>query len=345
MFGTYRTLLALMVVAIHLGGIPTVGCYAVFGFYILSGYLMTFIMQENYGYTRSGIFKYALNRFLRIYPIYWVSIMLTVAIIAYVGEKFSVAYHPSMYWPKGIVNIIKNSLIIFPFVDNPRLSPPAWALTVEIFFYICIGLGISKNKNRVLFWLMLSVIYHIVAISKGMDNYFTIFAASLPFATGAAVYHYKSYLLNRLTFMSDKLGGFLPIILFLAMLANWFLGIKLGARGHSTSVIDIIFFYINYLICSFTVVTLAERQTLPFISKTFDKWLGSLSYPIYLIHYQVGLLVIIGFSMLGIDYKRPEINFMLVSIPFIILLSWIISITVEQPIERLRTQVKKKPNL
>ena len=51
MFGTYRTLLALMIVALHLGGVPVIGGYAVFGFYILSGYLMTLIMQTSYGYS------------------------------------------------------------------------------------------------------------------------------------------------------------------------------------------------------------------------------------------------------------------------------------------------------
>ncbi len=76
MFGTYRTFLALMVVALHLGGL-SMGGYAVFGFYVLSGYLMTLIMQNNYGYSALGFYKYALNRFLRIYPIYWVSIVFS----------------------------------------------------------------------------------------------------------------------------------------------------------------------------------------------------------------------------------------------------------------------------
>ena len=69
MFGTYRTLLALMVVFLHLGGVSVLGGYAVFGFYILSGYLMTYIMQKNYGYSRLGQARYAINRMLRIYPI------------------------------------------------------------------------------------------------------------------------------------------------------------------------------------------------------------------------------------------------------------------------------------
>ena len=58
MFGTYRTLLALMVVALHLGGYRVMGAYAVFGFYILSGYLMTLIMHVSYGYSTSGFGRY-----------------------------------------------------------------------------------------------------------------------------------------------------------------------------------------------------------------------------------------------------------------------------------------------
>ncbi|MFT5239279.1 MAG: peptidoglycan/LPS O-acetylase OafA/YrhL [Candidatus Promineifilaceae bacterium] len=75
MFGTYRALLAFMVVALHLGGVPIIGPYAVFGFYILSGYLMTTIMHTRYGYSPVGFLQYAVNRALRIYPAYWVSLI------------------------------------------------------------------------------------------------------------------------------------------------------------------------------------------------------------------------------------------------------------------------------
>lgn len=86
MFGTYQALLALMVVGQHIGGLPRIGSYAVFGFYALSGYLMTFIMQNNYGYSRFGIGKYALNRFLRIYPIYWVSIAVSALLVMLIAN-------------------------------------------------------------------------------------------------------------------------------------------------------------------------------------------------------------------------------------------------------------------
>ena len=51
MFGTLRTILALMVAAGHLTDQWQIGTYAVFAFYIISGYLMTLIMHESYGFT------------------------------------------------------------------------------------------------------------------------------------------------------------------------------------------------------------------------------------------------------------------------------------------------------
>jgi peptidoglycan/LPS O-acetylase OafA/YrhL len=46
MFGSYRTFLAVLVIANHIGGISEIGRYAVYGFFVLSGYLMTYITSK-----------------------------------------------------------------------------------------------------------------------------------------------------------------------------------------------------------------------------------------------------------------------------------------------------------
>jgi peptidoglycan/LPS O-acetylase OafA/YrhL len=340
MFGTYRTLLALMVVALHLGGVPSMGGYAVFGFYALSGYLMTLIMQNNYGYTLSGVSKYAINRFLRIYPIYWISIAFSAFLILFVGEQFSSEYKKVMYFPQTPIETAKNIFLFFPFRESPRLTPPAWALTVEIFYYILIGLGLSKSKRVVLLWLSASLIYHAVAVTAGFGwehRYSTIPAASLPYATGAFIYHYKNNVLKRIHHADRKLDEYLHSMVFFGILLNWFAGYL---SGHLKGV----FFYSNYILCAFMVVILSERRTLPFISRKFDKLMGDFSYPIYLIHYQVGLIVVVIFGMAGLDYKRPDLTIMLVSTPLIFIFSWIFIVAFERPIDNLRSRVKKANN-
>lgn len=265
MFGMYRTILALMVVALHLGGVSFIGGYAVFGFYALSGYLMTFIMQTNYGYSLSGIYKYAANRFLRIYPMYIISIIFSAFLVLLLGEQFTANYHQSIYLPKDISEVVKNLSIFFPLRESPRLTPPAWALTVEIFFYILIGLGLSRNKRIVLIWFVASAIYHFAVLIFQLDyrhRYFTVFAASLPFSTGALIYHYRLEFIKHVRrIIGNGKEKFFPYVIVFLILFNWFLG---NLTGESKG----IFFYINYFLCSLMVVILSERDTLPFISLT-----------------------------------------------------------------------------
>lgn len=103
MFGTCRTALAMMVVMLHYAKLAYIGNYAVFGFFALSGYLMTFIMQKNYGYTTRGLGAYALNRFLRIYPLYWMSCLVAFAILLFLGTEYTTAVNPAFAIPDTLV--------------------------------------------------------------------------------------------------------------------------------------------------------------------------------------------------------------------------------------------------
>jgi len=83
--------------------------------------------------------------------------------------------------------------------------PLAWALTVEIVFYVLIGLGLSRTRGTTLVWFAASAAYVILAASlhhpKDSANeiipiyqYSAIPAGSLPFACGALVWHYQKAL-------------------------------------------------------------------------------------------------------------------------------------------------------
>ena len=334
MFGTYRTLLAVMVIFLHLGGMPVLGAYAVFGFYILSGYLMTLIMQKNYGYTRSGVTRYAVNRFLRIYPIYWMSCIVSLMLIYWLGEDYVRNFHSSMFYPDDLVSILRNLLLFFPSLNEPRLTPPSWALTVEIFFYIGIGLGLSKSRSVTIAWFVISVAYVVAVHVSGLGwnyKYFIIPAASLPFATGALVFHYRDKLISLVERRFDS--NYLPAILFSIVLANWVAGYYLGSlRGAS--------FYLNYALCAATLVSLLNKRSLPLVSMKVDKMLGDYSYPVYLVHYQVGLVVLVVFQRAGYNFVYPGIGLALVSLPLIILVAWLMTRYMEMPIELLRARIK-----
>lgn len=336
MFGAYRTFLALLVVVMHIGGIPSLGVYAVFGFYCLSGYLMTFIMQENYGYTVSGVLRYGINRILRIYPVYWISIIFSFLLLVLLGHSYVTDYHDSMFMPSGLRQVFSNLAIFFPLRENPRLTPPAWALTVEIFFYILIALGISRKKSVTLVWLTLSILFHVIALlpQNNWGRYFSPMAASLPFSSGALIYHFRSDIVRFVDKISPKSNILAPLILVFLFFLNWSIGIITGREND-------IFFYSNHLICVAMVAVLHVPSQSPPLNKRLDKFLGDLSYPIYLFHYQVGLVVMALCSVAGYNVQRPSIPLMLLTIPLVILVSWLVNVFIERPIESIRKKVKE----
>ncbi len=334
MFGTYRTLLAFMVVGQHLGGVPVIGSYAVFGFYVLSGYLMTLIMHERYAYGGIGLCRYLLNRFLRIYPSYWVSSLVSVCLILAVGEPFSVAYHKAMALPLEPVSIIRNIIIFFPGLETPRLTPPSWALTVELFFYILIGLGLSRCLKVTILWVVLSFVYHLVALCWGGDRYFSVFAASLPFATGALIYHCKD--MGRKVFKRvcpPNVFDWLPVLLV------GLIGINCIIRVVNWRP-EALLFYVNYVLCSVAVLLLADQNRLLCVSKKLDRFFGEFSYPVYLLHYQVGIFVIACSELFGYTPKRGNPKVLLLSIPILLMASYAMILSIDRPIERIRKKVK-----
>lgn len=336
MFGTYRTLLAFAVVAMHLGGLKMSGNFAVFSFYLLSGYLMTYIMQRNYGYTASGMRYYALNRGLRIYPAYWVALSLSLLLIAGFGQDMSLKYHDAIYLPTNLKEVLQNLFLVLAHDDKPRLTPPVWALTVELFFYILIGLGLSRTRLLSCLWLAASVLYHVAGIYMGLsfgDRYFPVYAASLPFSAGAVIYHFRPQLTALVKSGNAKFNEWMPLLGATAMVANY-------AVGYYFSALYGWAFYTNIISAAFMVVILSDRGLLPWITKSFDQWVGDLSYPIYLTHLQAGFIVFAVMDLIGMHYGRMNWIIMAGGSVLVLLLSWAIAVMVGEPVEKLRGFVK-----
>ncbi len=333
MFGTYRTILALFVVFFHIGDLPRMGAYAVFGFYVLSGYLMTLVMHTNYGYTITGSTKYAVNRILRIYPIYWLACLLSILFIEVLGSGYTVKFHEALAIPHDIGSILRNIFLVFPNLEIPRLTPPSWALTVELFFYGCIGLGLSRTKFLALIWLGFAVAYHVYVTVAGWgpsNIYFPIPAAALPFSIGALLFLYRDRLLSAWPYLNQRLT---PHLLFLLILGNW-------ALGFGALFPERINFYLNIALNALFILSVSTRQSLTGVSRRIDRLLGDFSYPIYLVHYQVALITMAGLSAFGLELARGDNVLAVLSLPLLFLVAWALSMIVEQPIDKLRKKIR-----
>src|SRR5678815_2707247 len=111
--GIYRTFLALLVVVTHLaGGFGTyAGPVAVFAFYTLSGYLITRVVQRTYSNGIAGLGAFAINRFLRLYPSYWVVTLVSLAIVL-AFPRLAMELNDALQLPRGKFDTLAQVTII-----------------------------------------------------------------------------------------------------------------------------------------------------------------------------------------------------------------------------------------
>ncbi len=344
MFGILRTLLALMVVIGHIFWVSDFGRFAVFGFYILSGFLMTHVVQNNYGYSLAAKIKFTKNRFLRLFPAYWLACAISILLIVLLGGT-SEGKYAFMTIPDTTLSILANLTLIFPHwmpsQIEPRLSPATWALTVEIFFYTAIALGASKTLFRTYVWIGLSIIFIIVTYASGLfwhARYFTIPAGSLPFALGALIF----FLVKE--DKAKKVPTILissPLHLFATMLAiALFVSVTI-TRGLPLWAMESLFYC--SLVVSFLLI-LALAMGKPFtssVSQATDKKIGNFSYPFYLLHFQAAAISsFVIYGEITVFKENSTLTAVLITLTILILLSWAVIKWLDEPIEKLRNRIR-----
>ncbi|MEP5567750.1 MAG: acyltransferase [Halioglobus sp.] len=331
MLGSFRYLLALLVTLSHLWTSLAgwSGVAAVFGFYVISGYLMTSVINRTYGFSASGLGRYALNRFLRIFPTYWVVMLFALIVVAAIPrEAFLTNYKLSM--PLSVTDWLANVFIV-GLLDGPYkvLVPPAWTLDIEIFFYALMGLGLSRSRPVVLVWFVGSLLYTLWLLFNGaefVDRYASYAAASLPFSAGAAIYMYRGALARFLCLPLPASAG----LFFLALVAS-----RMGWLGDPL----VTGFYILLLCSVLLLISLINQDvsTLDYRWQKIDRLLGDLAYPIFLCHWQVAAVVLYFFW----SGEKPEGGGLwLSSIVFIHAISFAIYFTVDKRINLIRDRIR-----
>ena len=199
-FGAWRLFLAMLVAMSHLwaGMLPGPAAYAVWGFFVLSGYLMTYVLQTKYGFSAGGIQRYARNRMLRIYPGFWVACLAGALVLFWLETQGIDArkLNPSFGMPNGWLEwgFVTTLLPAFPRWNAP--VPVANALSVEIGYYILVVL---LAQQRTTAWFAL-VFGSLVALNFGIstasfaDRYALFLPAAPAFALGSLLCHYKNEL-------------------------------------------------------------------------------------------------------------------------------------------------------
>lgn len=328
MFGTLRLALALGVVLAHLGWGAFVGQYSVFAFYAISGYLMCLVLDRRYGFSWRGFGGYALNRCLRIFPPYFAACALSVGLLWWFGNpKYGVLWYPwSM--PNTAAEWLANlSIVGLPSGHADRLVAPAWALRVELFYYLALAAGLGRGPRIAVAWAMAATLWHVHLQLRGagpIDYYYAIPAASLPFSLGACAYHFRDGLARGVSRPALAAG-----LAASAWLANVVIA---GAMQRGASPLH---FYLSCVLAAVLIALLSLPLGAPARVARADARLGDLSYPIYLVHMQIGFWLASVTSL-----PHHGMSLFLCALPAVLGAGWAMLRLVDDPVEALRGRVR-----
>ncbi len=322
--GTWRFFLAAVVAISHLwaGMIDGPAAYAVWGFFVLSGYLMTLVLTTKYGTAPAGLRQFATNRLLRIYPSFIVAAMLGIATVLALRPLGidPAGLNPQFMLPQNTSDWFSN-LAMVPFVAQQGLPVPvAAALFVEVWAYALMPL-FASSRGAAFLGLAVAICANL-QFGFGMPTFiprYCGFATGLmPFAVGAVVYHYQ-HALRR--FAS-------PLLSILA----W--------CGHALYWLHDAYWpwtyglWLSVPLSAWVVLSLAETKSRPVRFSAVDKFAGELSYPIYLLHTMVAAWFLPRFGF------GRSFTFFAVSFAATLPASWFMLLLVDRPMRRLRFQLR-----
>ena len=286
MFGSLRFLLAYLVILSHLIGTEYVahfGFYAVRGFFVISGLMMTAALNEVYGF--DGL-RFWINRALRLLPPYYLVCALTLLAIA-LAPRQAAEYLKFWHGMPDAGDFFINLAVLplqFPY-GSFRFVPPFWSVAIEIDMYLLLFIVVSRRMSWALIALVAGLSFQLVciydAINWGFD-YFTAPSAVFPFAVGAVLY----FLRQRGQWIATPLAAGCA---FAAWIANMAAGGMILPASH--------IFGLGYLvdtICFAVVVSglsaLSVDKFGPLVER-IDRTLGEWSYFAFLVHWLAGFLV------------------------------------------------------
>jgi len=272
--GYIRIILAAAVLLDHLGISSVVKIIkfdtttAVQSFFVISGFYMSLILNEKYIEKSKSYFLFMSNRILRLYPIYW--IVLLIASIIFIPHLLPMSIlNFALLMGKQIFIFVDPKYFISPGNGSFIFIPPAWTLGIEMLFYIIAPFFVkSKKKLALLFGisLVLKLFFNYSAISENLI-FFTLGALSYQIYNLIKTKNFHHLLIIKILSVLFFLFVFIPAIAFI--------------KNNN----------INYLIQNlysiiyFPLFTLSiPIMFLTFSKSRIDRLIGDFSYPLYICH-------------------------------------------------------------
>ncbi len=342
--GILRLLFALTVVVYHAHEPHGLFLFnqqaAILSFFIISGFYMALILDGKY----QSKFSFYASRALRIFPLYWVALCLTIVfgfikIHLHLGSDETAITHYFQYstYLSGIpavsefINfILRNFTLILTrdyFFIQDNLAPgylivnPAWTLQIELMFYVLAPFLIRIKKNFLLFVLFYATLFYGIiepfSIIPQHTLIYSFMKYFLFFLFGMISYR---YIYNHLK--KPKMTK-LPLVVLIFFLLFIVFYQFLPGRILERSFLMGLTYYIAFAI-SIPYFFLLTKEN------TFDRFIGELSYPVYITH-MIFAKILFSLHIPTIPY----LNSLLISFPTL-MFSVLLVVVIQNPIDKMR---------
>jgi peptidoglycan/LPS O-acetylase OafA/YrhL len=247
-------------------------------FFIISGFVIALSIGHK------SMFKFAVSRISRLYPIYWISVIFTFTVIVLFGAP---------QWSADSFQLLLNLTMFQNYLGIKNIDGVYWTLFVEMKFYIfIIGTYLLINKIKslkidhlIVSWMLLIIVYNFFNELYFVQilNFFLILEWGSFFVAGIIFYQiFKEGI-------SKKYTALILLSLIISIHQSCLEATRLASKFDTTFSP----FIVTGIITTFyLLMTLISTNKLKKINTSYFTALGALTYPLYLIHQTVGYIVI-----------------------------------------------------
>ena len=292
--------------------IGTVGKNGVHLFFVLSGFLITYLLLKEKEKYKTILFKkFFLRRIFRIWPLYYLIVFIGFILIPFLAHNFEIFEKVPYYYdlisnPKNYsFNAVLLYILILP---NIALSydfliagcSQAWSIGVEEQFYILWPLLVFVFSRRIIVWVFtILLLFFIFSYAFIQPDSFHLLSKDATFAEMLLPRIYALIKIFPFEFMTiGAIGGYLYAyykekieefskskFLYLIVLGFVFFFLFF--------LLDFVYFQgltLGFLFLFLILITISEENSIVFRNKPLS-YLGKISYGIYMYHPFVMFLV------------------------------------------------------